>query len=1508
MVVRCKKTARETHKIFGGERDTYMNNWGKIFSKLSALILALTMIAALTPQMAMSVFAANTNVATEAALRSALTGAASGDTVTLTADISLTSTLTIATTGAGVTLLSDTASPGAPFTLTATGNYAAITVNSGATLTLGTSSTDGVNVTHSAGATSPGVVDNGTFNLVSGSIHHNSATSGVGVTINGSAIFNMSGGSVSNNTATGSATSGNGGGVWINTGGTFNMSGGAISNNTVPGAGGGVYNLGGSTFNMTGGTISGNTSNTPNTTIGATATGAGGGVYNGVTGSGVGSTFNMSGTALITDNHGDQGVGGGVAAVTASVVNMSGGTISNNTSKAGAGIIMQGGTLNMTGGTISGNSTLIPSGGSGAGICGPVVTQAGMASITISGGSITDNHAAGNGGAIAAILANGASVTMTAANGGVTIDGNTALASGGAGAFVVPVSITGATITNNTSNANGGGLLFSGSSSIVITDSTVSNNTALGTVGGGGIYANATSGNMTLTNCIIEHNSGAIGGGVFCAGNSLAIFGSTISNNEALGGADPIAAGTAVDGSGGGVCFNGGSTVVLKNDTFSDNTAATDGGGIWMNDLANLKIDTSLAPNKTVFSGNSASQAYIYTPGDDLVNDHYYNNNIFTTKWTSPFIFGYNNFDINFTVGVPVTGVWWNVMFQDTDPSVIPPVYTQIGSTAIVADGATVGTHNVPASNPSKLPNYLFVGWSDGVSPSLYDAMQIAGYIVTKDVTFTATYIPISNSKASVFFDYNFGTDGTGSTKYLTGNPGTDYAIPVVTRYGYDFAGWLGTPVIPNSGTGTFGAAASVATYTAQWTAKTYTVNYNTAGGTPATIAALTGVTWDQSNLLPATNPTKSGSIFVGWNVTAGGGATSVQSTAKYSDLAANDTTTSITLTAQWTPAPSAGNATVIFNYNGGTDGTSSFSSVNGPAGTGYVFPVSATLSKTGYTFNGWSPAEPAVPTYGAEGTVTSFSAQWTAKPCPVKFIDTDPANGGIDIVPDIETGTALFGTAIGDVVNTATVAVPADQSKAGYKFVGWSDGTNVYSGAAVAKYVINKESGVTFHAVYGQNAATDHTITYNGNNNTTGSAPQDLATYTTGAVITLPGDNGMTKTNAVFLGWTTVQNPATVTTQALEDALHISATYTMGASNAVLYAVWAQDSNNNGTPDYKETYSFTVQYCQDTYTALIGSLNGKSVFTVGHMLTAADVAADLGANWLNAKQPSGYYSGVVAAGFPVISSSAAANVVQVIYNKIPAGGGTVINYPPSGGGGGGGIITYVPPTPTPTPTPAPNLKEPDGTHSWYIRGYSDGSVKPNNNITRAEVAMVLWRLTQNADKNNAAGTQAFGDVDGSHWAYQQIQYLAGHGILHGYPDGSFAPDRNMTRAELAAVLTRFYDLPNGASSFNDISGNWSEEYINKAAAAGWVNGYPDGTFRPDNDETRAEFCTMVNHMLKRKIDAANIDPSLNVYSDLSGNFWAYADIIEASYTHGYAKFADDSEKWTSVDRSKSSQ
>lgn len=204
--------------------------------------------------------------------------------------------------------------------------------------------------------------------------------------------------------------------------------------------------------------------------------------------------------------------------------------------------------------------------------------------------------------------------------------------------------------------------------------------------------------------------------------------------------------------------------------------------------------------------------------------------------------------------------------------------------------------------------------------------------------------------------------------------------------------------------------------------------------------------------------------------------------------------------------------------------------------------------------------------------------------------------------------------------------------------------------------------------------------------------------------------------------------------------------------------------------------------------------------------------------------------------------------------------------------------------------------------HLAFLSGYANGTFEPDRNMTRAEVTTMFARLLAEKMAADQTYSNTFSDVAKSHWAANYIGYMQQFGIITGYADGSFRPDASVTRAEFAAIASRFERLTEGTKSFSDVpSSHWAAKYINFAATRGWVNGYADGTFRPNNSITRAEVAAVTCRLLERNADQSYIRSHLSelrAFTDVSESHWAYWYTMEAANGHDYTK-SGSSETWS---------
>lgn len=204
--------------------------------------------------------------------------------------------------------------------------------------------------------------------------------------------------------------------------------------------------------------------------------------------------------------------------------------------------------------------------------------------------------------------------------------------------------------------------------------------------------------------------------------------------------------------------------------------------------------------------------------------------------------------------------------------------------------------------------------------------------------------------------------------------------------------------------------------------------------------------------------------------------------------------------------------------------------------------------------------------------------------------------------------------------------------------------------------------------------------------------------------------------------------------------------------------------------------------------------------------------------------------------------------------------------------------------------------------HFAFLLGYTDGTFGPERDMTRAEVTTMFARLLTEQIEADKTYSNTFSDVPKGYWAANYIGYMQQFGIITGYSDGSFRPNAPVTRAEFAAIASRFEKLTEGSKSFTDVSDTyWAARYINFAATRGWVTGYSDGTFKPENTITRAEVAAVTCRLLERSADQSYIRShlkELRTFSDVTESHWAYWYAMEAANGHDYTK-SGGSENWS---------
>ena len=243
------------------------------------------------------------------------------------------------------------------------------------------------------------------------------------------------------------------------------------------------------------------------------------------------------------------------------------------------------------------------------------------------------------------------------------------------------------------------------------------------------------------------------------------------------------------------------------------------------------------------------------------------------------------------------------------------------------------------------------------------------------------------------------------------------------------------------------------------------------------------------------------------------------------------------------------------------------------------------------------------------------------------------------------------------------------------------------------------------------------------------------------------------------------------------------------------------------------------------------------------------------------------------------------------------------VSYTVNGGGSGGSGGSHKPTVTIPDDVPT-GLNGKD--HYAYVVGYPDGMVYPQKNITRAEVATIFFRLLEDETREaNMTKSNGYNDMKDGAWYTCAVSTLSKMGIIKGYEDGSFKPDASISRAEFAAIAARFDpDGDKTPATFSDVSSHWAKDEISIAANHGWIKGYEDGSFKPDQKITRAETMTLVNRVLKRLPETKDdLHKDMKTWPDnQKESAWFYLAVQEATNSH-YQKLKKDAihETWESM-------
>ena len=492
---------------------------------------------------------------------------------------------------------------------------------------------------------------------------------------------------------------------------------------------------------------------------------------------------------------------------------------------------------------------------------------------------------------------------------------------------------------------------------------------------------------------------------------------------------------------------------------------------------------------------------------------------------------------------------------------------------------------------------------------------------------------------------------------------------------------------------------------------------------------------------------------------------------------------------------------------------------------------------------------------------------------------------------------------------STATVSkIATDPTKANHNFLGWStttDGECITDWTSVKLSQLADNSGqVTFYAQWTSNEPLPTTAKYTVKHHKWDVAQNKYIEDTSKARSydeTIGTEVNVTDKATSYEGYVLNKQISKLTgTVAANNELTLNLYYDIDKIGET-----TKENPNGGSDDIPDRYQVTINYVTDNTGR--GKITGltKEVKTIkdatGNPINKGTVMAT--GSTAEATGSRNYFSNWANdAGLP---TSSTAKLGKQTFNA--EGGETytfTANFGYSGGGGSGGSNRPKPPVveiPDDVPT---GLNGKD--HYAYIIGYGNNDVRPQNNITRAEVATIFFRLlTDETREANMTKSNGYNDVKDGDWFCCAVSTLSKMGIIKGYEDGSFKPNDPISRAEFAAIAARFDpDGDKTPATFADVTSHWAKDEISIAANHGWIKGYEDGSFKPDQKITRAETMTLVNRVLNRLPEAKDdLHKDMKTWVDnMDETAWYYLAVQEATNSHYFnTKTGTKFEQWTEL-------
>ena len=640
--------------------------------------------------------------------------------------------------------------------------------------------------------------------------------------------------------------------------------------------------------------------------------------------------------------------------------------------------------------------------------------------------------------------------------------------------------------------------------------------------------------------------------------------------------------------------------------------------------------------------------------------------------------------------------------------------------------------------------------------------------------------------------------------------------------------------------------------------------------------------------------PQRTGYTFGGW-MYQNSDETTYQANAKF-DMPNED----VTLTARWTP--NNGTKYQVEHYQQQLDDTYERTDTDTLSGeTGASVTADPKTTYTGFTCDKTVTGTVERGTIAADGSLV-LKLYYTRNSYNVTYQYEGTAPAG---APDVNTlsGTHKYGA---EVTVDTTVSANA---VAGYTFSGWStaDATVTYG-----KFTM-PATNVTLKGKFEEKTnPLTYTIIQNfidGKGNPIEAmkkeTPKTIAAEDAAKVTDLntmiPEDMQKDFTDSASNRYLYVRDETKFSTTTLLDGTKIDLYYYLDNWKDGDSKTHTEDDSATGGDGIPDCYQVLVNYKSgDTNRGSVGprtmevlTIKSNDVYaSEGQVVASGSTANATGSrcyfsNWTNTAGLAPSYNATL--GQQTIENAEGGKTYTFTANFDRSSGG--------GGGGGGGTVTIPDDVPT-------GLNGKD--HYAYVVGYPDGMVYPQKNITRAEVATIFFRLLEDETREaNMTKSNSYNDMKDGAWYTCAVSTLSKMGIIKGYEDGSFKPDASISRAEFAAIAARFDpDGDKTPATFSDVSSHWAKDEISIAANHGWIKGYEDGSFKPDQKITRAETMTLVNRVLKRLPETKDdLHKDMKTWPDNQNeSAWFYLAVQEATNSH-YQKLKKDGthETWESM-------